>query len=413
MLNTMLNLQTYKKISTTTDCTELKKTIHTVLTSKKIGFLDLPHRTELWTQSETMGSEIKKNYDHLIVVGIGGSSMGPRALAEFSGSTAISFLDNVDPAETEQVLQKIQSNLKLAWLFISKSGSTIEVLWSIELIQQRYFELGKSLWPNTFFITELTDNSLHHLSKKQNRPCLEVPLDVGGRFSVLSPVGLVVAAFLNLNLNEIKSGALMALADEKNMNILCEQFLSSFDRHEIMTLFWFYSSKLRWFGGWLQQLWAESLGKKTDRNEQPAFAFSTPMTAIGACDQHSILQQVTDGPKNKFVCIFRFKNLDTHTSSNNLFNSIITEPIFSETKSMQGKCFGDLLKAEALATQKALDQSNVSTLLCEFDELTPKTLGYLFMSFQIVVSVLAEVKNINAFDQPGVQLGKKLIPEFI
>ncbi len=131
----MLNLQTYKKSSESHSTAEIQKALDFVLSSKNIGFIDLPHRTELWSQSEKLGSEIRNDYDHLIVVGIGGSSMGPRALAEFSGNTNISFLDNVDSIETENVLKKIHTNEKLAWLFISKSGSTIEVLWTIELIQ--------------------------------------------------------------------------------------------------------------------------------------------------------------------------------------------------------------------------------------------------------------------------------------
>jgi glucose-6-phosphate isomerase len=402
----MLNLQTYIKISPSVQPDHIQKAMDSVLGSKNIGFIDLPNRNHLWTESEKIGSEIRKNYDHLIVVGIGGSSMGPRALAEYSGQTNISFLDNVDSIETENVLHKITSNETLAWLFISKSGSTIEVLWTIELISQRYTELGKKLWPHTYFITEHTDNSLHNLSKQYSRPCLEIPLDVGGRFSVLSPVGLVVGSYLDLDLDLLKSGSLLALNDKKNIQIMIEQFLSSFERNESITLFWFYCSRLRWFGGWLQQLWAESLGKKTDRNGSPAFPFSTPMTSIGACDQHSILQQVVDGPKNKFVCVFRFKDIENHSTT-------IKKPVFTETKSMQGKRFGDLLKAEALATQKALDLSNVSTMLYEFDHLNPETLGYLFMSYQIVVSVLAEIKNVNAFDQPGVALGKSLIQDYI
>jgi glucose-6-phosphate isomerase len=401
----MLKLQTYKK-SNSDETKKIKSALDSVLKSKTIGFIDLPNRTELWEKSEALGAEIRKNYDHLIVVGIGGSSMGPRALAEFSGQTNISFLDNVDSIETENVLKKIQGPDSIAWLFISKSGTTIEVLWTIELIQQRYFELGKKLWSHTYYITEHTNNSLYNLSVQHSRPCLEVPQDVGGRFSVLSPVGLVVGSYLDLDLDQINSGANRALSDSANIETQCAQFLSSFDRDESITLFWFYCSRLRWFGGWLQQLWAESLGKKTDRNGQPAFPFSTPMTSIGACDQHSILQQVVDGPKNKFVCVFRFKDIEKHSTT-------INNPIFSETKSMQGKRFGDLLKAEALATQKGLDISNVSTMLYEFDRLTPETLGYLFMSFQIIVSVLAEIKNVNAFNQPGVSLGKNLIAEFI
>lgn len=402
----MLKIQTYKENSSLHTDKDIQSAIDKVLSSKKIGFIDLPNRSALWTQSEKIGSELRNNYDHLIVVGIGGSSMGPRSILEFSGKSNISFLDNVDSIETESVLKKIQSTEKLAWLFISKSGNTIEVLWTIELIQQRHAELNKELWAHTYYISELTDNSLHNLSLQHKRPCLEIPLDVGGRFSVLSPVGLVVASFLGLSLEQIKSGTLKALNDTQNLNTMCNQFLASFERSESITLFWFYCSRLRWFGGWLQQLWAESLGKKTNRDGVSAFPFSTPMSAIGACDQHSILQQVVDGPKNKFVCLFRFKEIENKDIP-------IHQPMFKETMAMKNKKFGDLIKAEALATQKGLDLSDVSTMLYEFENFDSETLGYLFMSFQVVVAILAEIKNINAFDQPGVQLGKRLIPEFI
>lgn len=386
--------------------TLIKETLISILENKSLGFLNLPRRETLWLDSEKMGAEIRNHYDHLVVVGIGGSSMGPRALAEFSANQNISFLDNVDSIETENILKKISVIKKIAWLFISKSGSTIEVLWTLELIHQRYTELHENLWPHTYFITEKTKNTLYDLSLKHQRPCLEIPLDVGGRFSVLSPVGLVIASYLNMDLEQIKNGALVAMKDTTQLELMLHQFLSSLDRQEVITLFWFYCSRMRWFGGWLQQLWAESLGKKMDRTGHPAFEFSTPMTSIGACDQHSILQQVIEGPKNKFVCVFRFKEIESSSS-------VIQNPILSETSSLKGKKFGDLLKAEALATQKALDVSGVSTFLFEFDHYNAETLGYLFMSFQIVVATLAEIKNINAFDQPAVSLGKKLISEYI
>lgn len=385
----------------------ISDTVESILKSN-MGFMKLMTDDMNWTESEKLGQFIRQNYDHLVVVGIGGSSMGPRALAELSTDENISFLDNVDSVETENILKKIFDlpSKKIAWLFISKSGTTIEVLWTMELIVQRYKELHKDFWPHTFYITEYSHNPLHELSIKHKRPCLEIPLAVGGRFSVLSPVGLVIASFLKMSVADIRQGARLAMNDLETLEILIEQFFSSFERQEDITLFWFYCSRLRWFGGWLEQLWAESLGKKEDRQGKPAFVFSTPATSIGACDQHSILQQVIEGPKNKFVCIFRFKDLETNSA-------VIKEPIFKETRFMQGKKFGDLLKAEALATQKALDMSEVSTLLFEFEKLTPETLGYLFMQFQIVVAVMAEIKNINAFDQPAVALGKKLIRDYL
>jgi glucose-6-phosphate isomerase len=130
------------------------------------------------------------------------------------------------------------------------------------------------------------------------------------------------------------------------------------------------------------------------------------MTAIGASDQHSILQQVIDGPKNKFVCIFRFKNIETSSD-------IIQAPAFTQTRNMAGLQFGSLIKAETLATQKALETQEISTSLITMDELNTKTLGYLFMLFQMIISTMAEYKNINAYDQPAVEHGKKLIKDYL
>ena len=401
----MLNLKTFKQ-SPVDLKPALLQALDQVKKNKSIGYLSLPFKDAAWAESKKLGQVIRKNYDHLVVFGIGGSSMGSRCLAEYADSSNISFLDNIDSVETESVLSRVLKLGKVAYLFVSKSGTTIEILWTLDLISQKHDDLKKSFWENTFLITELTGNTLHSLAQQHARPCLEIPLDVGGRFSVLTPVGLVVASFLEIDLDLFQQGAQNALSDEKNVVSLCEQFLASMDRQENITVFWFYSSRLRWFGFWLQQLWAESLGKTTDRDGGKAYPFSTPLSCIGASDQHSVLQQIMDGPKNKFVSIFRFKDIENSSQ-------IIRNPIFKQTQNMAGLQFGSLIKAETLATQKSLDTQGVSTALMEFDELTPKTLGYLFMLFQLVVSTMAEFKNINAYDQPAVEHGKKLIRDYL
>lgn len=377
-----------------------------VKADKSVGYLSLPFQDDAWSESEKLGQNLRQNYDHLIVVGIGGSSMGPRCIAEYSNAQNISFLDNIDSIETENILKKIQENTKVAYLFISKSGTTIEVLWTLDLIFQKHQEIKKSFWENTFYITELAHNTLHQLAQEHKRPCLEIPLNVGGRFSVLTPVGLVISSYLGKDLKLIQQGAKEALEDEATIVQLAEQFLASMDRKENLTMFWFYSSRLRWFGFWLQQLWAESLGKKTNRAGEKAYPFSTPVSCIGTSDQHSILQQVIDGPKDKFVTIFRFKDIESSSQ-------IIHKPLFKQTQNMAGLNFGSLIKAETLATQKALDTQGVSTALIEFQELSPKSLGYLFMLFQLIVSTMAEYKNINAYDQPAVEHGKKLFNDYL
>lgn len=371
-----------------------------VLKNTELGFTKLPFDNQALNLSQNIAEEILKNFDHLVLIGIGGSSMGARALTELSGSTQISFLDNVDSIETERILNRIHLE-KTAWLVISKTGSTIEVLWTLERVAQHYQNLKKEFWQNTFYITEKTDNPLFRLSEKHKRPILPIPLNVGGRFSVLSPVGLVVAAYLKMNLLDLFKGAHLALEDKKNLNTSVQHYLASFKRNENISVFWFYNSNMRWFGCWLQQLWAESLGKNTTKHNKPAPEFSSPMISIGSCDQHSILQQIMEGPKNKFVSFFRFQNVETSSH-------IITETHFKETEILKNQQFGALIKAESLATEQALRTNGISTMTYELSGNDEQNLGYLFMFFQLIIATIGEISDIDAFNQPSVALSKKL-----
>lgn len=402
----MLKINTNKNLSRSLAISDIEKYFDELIQRRDIGFTSLPSDMESLSQSKQMAAEILQNFDHLVLIGIGGSSMGPRALAEIAGTTRISFLDNVDATETAKVIDNLNDLSKTAWLMISKSGSTIEVLWNLELIAQIYQQKDVSFWSNTFYITEETPSPLQQLAALHKRPALRIPVAVSGRFSVLTPVGLVVSEYLHLSATDLLMGAELALKSKTEIVECVAQYLESFLRKEDITVFWFYNSSMRWFGSWLQQLWAESLGKKETINGQAAMTYSTPMISIGTCDQHSILQQVVEGPKNKFVNIFRFK--DVEKSQHSIKNSL-----FAETKILQNLNYGELIKAEALATEQALQLSHVSTISFELDVLDSKSIGFLFMFFQLIVGTLGQYGNINTFNQPGVALGKKLTIEHL
>jgi len=242
------------------------------------------------------------------------------------------------------------------------------------------------------------------LADKNQIPRLEIPLDVGGRFSVLSPVGMFVASFLNLQVDDFRAGARKALLSEDLISEFIAQTIQSFERKESITLFWFYNSSLFSLGGWLQQLWAESLGKKVNLSGEAAPFVSTPIYAISASDQHSILQQVIEGLKDKFVVFLRFEK-------NEQGSVVLNNSHFAETKNLVQKTMGVLLAAEAEATEEALRKSGVSTFACSTKVMDEFTLGYVFMFFQLVVAGIGEYLQINAFDQPGVELGKRLAKE--
>lgn len=405
-----------KILSSSAFTTPVSAQLQQVLTELKenttLGFTRSPFNLQAIEQSEQLGLELSRKYKQFLVIGIGGSSMGARALVEVSGAQNIHFLDNVDALEFDRVWASLldlksaatpqQALAQTGFLIVSKSGSTIEILWNYSLIEQLMHERGLKFSEQTYFVSELTQSPLAVMARENKRPLLEVPLNVGGRFSVLTPVGLVVAKLCGYSLPQMMSGAKQALQDENEILSSCQLFLESFKRKEDITLFWFYNSNFRWFGAWVQQLWAESLGKQHDNQGNPAPSFSTPMTAIGACDQHSILQQVAHGVKNKLVWFYSFENIENSAYT-------LKTVSFASLQKATGRNYGDLIQSQAEATQRALAQNGVSTQSFKVhDANSSEMLGYLFMYFQLVVAVLGLHEGINPFDQPGVALGKEL-----
>jgi glucose-6-phosphate isomerase len=389
-----------------------EKGLQKFLQRSDIGFSQLTKRKPLWDSSHELGKTLRKGFSDLVVVGIGGSSLGVRVIAEIfsdpQNSHRLHFCDNVDAAEFQRLMDTLPDLAKTAWLAISKSGTTLETLMAVDLAAQIYQKKGLRFSDHFFAISEPRSNPLHDFAQSIQRPCLEIPLDVGGRFSVLSPVGLVPAAFLGLDTEEIRKGAESAFSKEGTEAItqVMAQTLQSYDRQEWITLFWYYCSWMKNFGGWTQQLWAESLSKKTDRQNKPAKRASAPLMAIGACDQHSILQQVMEGARDRFVIFTRVKSAETSQLK-------LEESKFAVHQFLRGRGLGDLLAAEAKATEQALTQVGVSNMVLQVEDLSARSVGELFMFWQLVVAGLGECLDINAFDQPGVELGKRLARQIL
>ncbi|MBS1970291.1 MAG: glucose-6-phosphate isomerase [Bdellovibrionales bacterium] len=371
------------------------------LQRSEIGFPKLPERSELWLKSERLGSAKAEEFESLVIVGLGGSSLGTRVIQEVYHAKNVFFVDNVDAVEFENLLGDLQDLAKVCWAFVSKSGTTIESLCALEILDQVYNDKGLKLAKNSVVISETKESSLTKWARANGVSELEIPLDVGGRFSVLSAVGLMPAAFIGANLNEIRTGALRALKDEAAVTELMAQFVQSFARGEWISLMWSYNSRMKNFGLWFQQLWAESLGKAVTREGLQAPRVSTPMAAVGASDQHSILQQVMEGARDKFVFFQRFGDSEGGTLK-------VKKAQFPETQDLQNRTMGALLGVEAQSTQEALSHNGVSTMTLHYEKLDGESLGYQFMLWELVTAGLGEILGINAFDQPGVELGKVL-----
>ncbi|QLY24855.1 glucose-6-phosphate isomerase [Bdellovibrio sp. KM01] len=380
---------------------ECQSSLKLFLQRKEIGFPQLVERINLWQQSHKAGSEMSSKFKKLVIVGLGGSSLGTRVIAEVFNANNMFFVDNVDALVFETLIDELGDLKDVAWAFISKSGTTIESLCALELLDQVYKDEGLHLASNSIVISETKSSSLTDWARKHKVPECEIPVDVGGRFSVLSPVGMFPAAFLGLDLEKFRVGAKRALLDTATVTQTMAQVVQSYGREEWITLLWSYNSRMKDFGGWYAQLWAESLGKPVTRAGTPAPRVSTPIAAIGASDQHSILQQVMEGTKDKFVIFQRVDEAEGGSMR-------IKNAQFKETMDLQGRTMGELLRAEALATQEALVANGVSTMTLKAKALDEETLGYLFMFWQLVVAGLGEYLKIDAFNQPGVEAGKIL-----
>lgn len=386
------------------------KALSAVIADKSLGFHQLPARSALWTSCEEAGQKLRQKYKTLIVLGIGGSSLGGRVIKEALKAKIdrqVIFWDNVDPLSIDAQLNSLKNELgTVCWALISKSGNTIETLTQGDYVNQFYKAHGLKWTDHCLVITEPKKSPLADFADAHHIPRLEVPLDVGGRFSVLTPVGMLPAAFMGLNIQDIKAGAEAALHASELIAELATQSEQSFSRNEWITVFWSYSDSLKEFGFWIQQLWAESLAKAENRNGKAAPRASTPLPCVGPTDQHSILQQIADGAKDKFVVFLRHEASEAK-------GSVIGETLFSCGDLMLNKKLGDLLKAEAIATQMGLSQKNVSNLTMMVPAITEKELGFLFMYFELVVATIGERLDINTFNQPGVELGKIIAKDLL
>ncbi len=380
-----------------------REALQAVLSRKDLGFHQVPQREQIWADVIKRASEIRYRCDDLVVVGIGGSSLGPKALGDiFSdprSDKTLHFCDNVDAYVFENIWRKLKSPLRTHWLFISKSGSTIETLVTAELILSKYESMK---WPlQATVISEIKANPLTNWAKAHQVPVLEIPVDVGGRFSVLTAVGMLPMAFLGRSIESFRQGAIKA---QENLDVHAEliaHFYASLQRKEWITFFWFYSSAYENFGRWLQQLWAESLAKRLPRQGKPAPRVSPPMRGIGSSDQHSLLQQMMEGEKDKLVVFIRFLPIESA-------GEVINKTHFASMDFFQGHSMGQLIAAQAQATRDALNAESVSTVSLMVQDLSAESVGFQLMSWQLVVAGLGEMLDVDAFDQPGVELGKRL-----
>lgn len=393
---------------------EAKKSLNSLLARDDVGFFRLSDKRSFWLKSQSRALEVSEKFDRLVVVGIGGSSLGAQAIANamgyrLPGHKKVSFLSNVDGMEMLSFFEKLKEQKvikKTHWLFVSKSGGTKETLTLLDFVEQWLCGEGESLAKFSTVISEDKKSPLVDWAYENQVPVVPMDLDIGGRFSVLTPVGMFPAAFLGLKMDCFLDGAQKALENRQVVEDLVAASLQSFSKQEWVTGFWIYCSFFATAGQWIQQLWAESLAKKENSKGEDGPQVSTPLPLIGSIDQHSVLQQMSEGKEKKFIWFFRVKEAES-------CGPALGQGRFSKYTGMANKEIGQMLGAFACSTQQSLKEQGVHSLMCELNDLSEGELGEFFMTMMLVVGAIGEALEINAFDQPGVELSKTLVSQYL
>ena len=402
---------------------------HPNITPTRYGLL--PTNTELADEIMKRANELKGRYDNLVVLGIGGSALGNIALQTAlnpymynlddeirNGWPRLFVLDNVDPDQLSSVVNQLGDGLKRT-LFnvISKSGRTAETaaqfLYIKDMLATKYPDkpLADHIIVTTGFEINKEgkiDSTLYKIADKLKLPILEVPKDVGGRFSVLSAVGLFSAAMCGIKIDELLAGA-----RDMHERVSCENFKENpaainaainyhyYNQGKKNYVIMPYAYALKDMADWYRQLWAESLGKKLDLDEHEVWVGPTPIKALGATDQHSQVQLYREGPNDK---LFTFLQVDNFGRDIKIGPAPDCAP---ELGFLAGKKMRTLLNNEKKATEYALVWDKRPCLTVIFDRITPYAVGQFIYLYEVTTSLMGALLDIDTYNQPAVELGKE------
>jgi len=377
------------------------------------GFMNL-HSQHI-DEIESLNGSILPSIDHICVLGIGGSMLGPKfiidALQMKNSTKQFVFLDNIDPDEISKVSRELPLERTL-FLVQSKSGTTPETIAQFSFFLNKCLNQGLEIHEHFIFVTDPDSGYLREFGNKRGITMFHIPKNVGGRFSVLTPVGLVSASLAGIDIRQLLLGSesiidrqLMSHGDVSAYLYACQlhyYYTKQLPIHVIMP----YSDRLKLFGDWATQLISESTGKNRTRDGEDIEFGITPLPARGATDQHSQLQLFVEGPKDKTVTIIR---------SNETANISIDpdDSLPDEFKFLSDHTFGELLNAELEGTRTSLIESNVPVSVISLNRINEYSIGQLIQFYQLAIGYLGEITSIDMFNQPGVERSKVLAKEML
>ena len=369
---------------------------------KEAGFSEIfaPKDFAALAKIKDFATHARQNFDRVVFCGMGGSILGGQFLVESlgkkSGGVAVDFWQNTDPDSAAAIFSP--PFCRTLFVFTSKSGQTLETISQYFLVRD-FLEKNEKNWREHVAIVSGKTGFLWSESQKWELPFFEIPPKVGGRFSALTPVGLVPAAIAGAEISEIlEGGAQMAELFlnknfEQNMpfQLAAAQILSQKKTQVLMI----YSEKMRKFGDWFCQLLAESTGK-VDANGQNKGL--TPIAATGARDQHSLLQLFLEGPPDKLVILLKIQSFPDPVKIPK-----IVDPEFAH---LSEQTLQSVFQSELRATAEVLTATARPNFSVQIPEISAENVGKLIVLFEGATAFVGEFLGVNVFDQPAVEAGK-------
>jgi len=394
---------------------------------KKLGFFDLPYDSALASEITALADDLRKKFENFVVIGIGGSALGNIAIQSALNHPEYNLLpngkrrglrlfvpDNIDPDRLHGVLDVLDLS-KTVFNVITKSGNTAESIATYLICRERVIKaVGIEKHGGHFiFTTDAEKGELKKIASREQARCLVIPATVGGRFSVLSSVGLLSAAATGVDIKALLNGAAKVDQNQqmdhagkvdiwKNPALLgaAYHYLLDVKKKKNVHIMCSYSHHLRDVADWFRQLWAESLGKRVDRKGRIVNVGQTPEKSVGVTDQHSQVQLYVEGPYDKVITFLSVSQ----------FNHDLTIPrAFDDVEGfayLGGKSLGDLFHYEERATELVITQTGRPNCAIRVSKVDEETLGGLFFLLELQTAYIGELYDINTYDQPGVEQGK-------
>ena len=385
------------------------------------GWIDLPYNQEaVVAEIEKTAKEIRSEFEAFVVLGIGGSALGPAAVqaalnhlhynelsAEKRNGPRLYIEDNIDPERMAALMDVIDLK-KTCFNVITKSGGTAETMSQYLIVTDALKAACGDDWKKHILITTSeTRGFLIKIAKREGFKTFYIPDGVGGRFSELCPVGLIAAAVCNIDIRAMLTGA-------RDMDERCKTddvfrnpalldaglMMLAFEKGANMSVMMPYADSLKLMADWYAQLWAESLGKNVTLDGKPCHAGQTPIKTLGVTDQHSQLQLYTEGPFDKVIT---FLKVDDFRATTNIPHGCDDIPTIAF---LGGKSHNQLIEAERQGTEYALYKAERMCQVIELPEVSAYTIGQLLYFFELVTAYAGALLNINTFNQPGVEESK-------